>query len=99
MAKIVALINQKGGVGKTTNAVNLACALTEKGKKVLLCDFDPQGNATSGVGLEPYELETSIYELIISDKPDVRAAIEHTEWVDVLGSNVDLAGAEIDLIS
>lgn len=99
MAKIVALINQKGGVGKTTTAVNLACALTEKGKKVLLCDFDPQGNATSGVGLEPHELEASIYELIISDKPDVRAAIEHTEWVDVLGSNVDLAGAEIDLIS
>lgn len=99
MAKIVALINQKGGVGKTTTAVNLACALTEKGKKVLLCDFDSQGNATSGVGLEPHELETSIYELIISDKPDVRAAIEHTEWVDVLGSNVDLAGAEIDLIS
>ena len=79
MAKIVALINQKGGVGKTTTAVNLACALTEKGKKVLLCDFDPQGNATSGVGLEPRELETSIYELIIADDPDVRAAIVHTE--------------------
>ena len=99
MAKIVALINQKGGVGKTTTAVNLACALTEKGKKVLLCDFDPQGNATSGVGLEPRELATSIYELIIADDPDVRAAIEHTEWVDVLGANVDLAGAEVDLIS
>ena len=99
MAKIVALINQKGGVGKTTTAINLACALTEKGKKVLLCDFDPQGNATSGVGLEPHELSTSIYELIIAENPDVQSAIVHTEWVDVLGSNVDLAGAEIDLIS
>ena len=69
MAKIVALINQKGGVGKTTTAVNLACALTEKGKKVLLCDFDPQGNATSGVGIEPHELEASIYELIIPTNP------------------------------
>lgn len=99
MAKIVALINQKGGVGKTTTAVNLACALTEKGKKVLLCDFDPQGNATSGVGIDPRTLDPSIYELIIDDHPDVRAAIIHTEWVDVLGSNVDLSGAEIDLIS
>lgn len=99
MAKIVALINQKGGVGKTTTAVNLACALKEKGKKVLLCDFDPQGNATSGVGLDPRELDPSIYELIIADEPDVKAAIIHTDWVDVLGSNVDLSGAEIDLIS
>ena len=99
MAKIVALINQKGGVGKTTTAVNLACALTEKGKKVLLCDFDPQGNATSGVGIDPRSLDPSIYELIIDDDPDVRAAVIHTEWVDVLGANVDLAGAEVDLIS
>ena len=97
MAKIVALINQKGGVGKTTTAVNLACALTEKGKKVLLCDFDPQGNATSGVGIDPRTLDPSIYELIIDDDPDVRAAVIHTEWVDVLGANVDLAGAEVDL--
>ena len=99
MAKIVALINQKGGVGKTTTAVNLACALTEKGKKVLLCDFDPQGNATSGVGIDPRTLDPSIYELIIDDDPDVRAAVIQTEWVDVLGANVDLAGAEVDLIS
>ena len=99
MAKIVALINQKGGVGKTTTAVNLACALTEKGKKVLLCDFDPQGNATSGVGIDPRTLDPSIYDLIIDDDPDVRAAVIHTEWVDVLGANVDLAGAEVDLIS
>ena len=99
MAKIVALINQKGGVGKTTTAVNLACALQEKGKRVLLCDFDPQGNATSGVGIDPRTLDPSIYELVIADKPDTAAAIRHTDWVDVLGATVDLSGAEIDLIS
>ena len=99
MAKTIAIVNQKGGVGKTTTCVNLAAALKALGARVLVCDFDPQGNATSGVGLEPRELETSIYELIIADDPDVRAAIVHTEWVDVLGANVDLAGAEVDLLS
>ena len=98
MGKIVALINQKGGVGKTTTAVNLAAALQEKGKKVLLCDFDPQGNATSGFGIDPREIETTVYDLIISDEPDVKGAVIHTEWIDLLGSNTDLAGAEIDLL-
>ena len=98
MGKIVALINQKGGVGKTTTAVNLAAALQSKGKKILVCDFDPQGNATSGLGLDPREVETTIYDLIIEDKPDVRAAIEHTDWADVIASNTDLSGAEIELI-
>ncbi|MBP3311340.1 MAG: ParA family protein [Butyricicoccus sp.] len=98
MGKIVALINQKGGVGKTTTAVNLAAALQEKGKKVLLCDFDPQGNATSGFGIDPREIETTVYDLVISDEPDVKGSIIHTEWIDLLGSNTDLAGAEIDLL-
>ena len=97
MAKIIAFANQKGGVGKTTTAVNLAAALTEQGKKVLICDFDPQGNATSGFGIEPRELETSIYEVVICDAP-IEDAIVHTDWADVVGSNVNLAGAEIDLI-
>ena len=99
MGKIVALINQKGGVGKTTTAVNLAAALQEKGKKILLCDFDPQGNATSGFGIDPREIETTVYDLVISEEPDVKGAIIHTEWIDLLGSNTDLAGAEIDLLS
>ena len=98
MGKIVALINQKGGVGKTTTAVNLAAALQEKGKKILLCDFDPQGNATSGFGIDPRAIETTVYELIIADKPAVKEAIIHTEWADLLGANTDLAGAEIDLL-
>lgn len=98
MGKIVALINQKGGVGKTTTAVNLAAALNSRGKKVLVCDFDPQGNATSGFGLDAREVETTIYDLIIEEAPDVRAAIVHTDWADVLASNTDLSGAEIELI-
>ena len=99
MAKIIAFANQKGGVGKTTTAVNLTAALSEMGKRVLLCDFDPQGNATSGIGVDPRHLETTVYDLILEEEPKVREAIVQTKWADVLGSNTELAGAEIDLIS
>ena len=98
MGKIIAFANQKGGVGKTTTAINLAAALSERGKRVLLCDFDPQGNANSGFGVDPRSLETSIYDLIVSEEPDTKTGIVHTKWVDLIGANVNLAGAELDLI-
>ena len=99
MAKIVAIVNQKGGVGKTTSCVNLAAALKAAGQRILLCDFDPQGNATSGFGVDPRSLETSVYDLIVSEDPDTKSGIVQTKWVDIIGANVNLAGAELDLIA
>ncbi len=98
MATIIAVVNQKGGVGKTTTAVNLTAALTELGKRVLLCDFDPQANATSGLGVEKRKLRTSVYDVIINDVP-ARQAIVSTKFGDVLPATADLAGAGVELIS
>lgn len=99
MAKIIAVVNQKGGVGKTTSAVNLAAAVGIKGKKVLLVDIDPQGNATSGLGLNKRELEKSSYDVIINGTP-AREVIKKTEFegVSVLPANMNLAGAELELV-
>lgn len=99
MAKIIAFANQKGGVGKTTTAVNLAAALSEQGKRIMICDFDPQGNATSGFGVDPRGLQYSIYDLLIDDALDPHDCIIKTKWVDLIGANVNLAGAELDLIN
>lgn len=98
MGKILAVVNQKGGVGKTTSAVNLTAALTEAGKRVLLCDFDPQANATSGLGVEKRKLHRSVYDVVIGEV-QATEAIVHTEFGDVLPSSADLAGAAIELIS
>ena len=98
MGKIIAVVNQKGGVGKTTTAVNLTAALTEAGKRVLLCDFDPQANATSGLGLDKRHLRHSVYDVVINDVP-AKDAIVHTDFGDVLPSTADLAGAGVELIS
>lgn len=98
MAKTIAIVNQKGGVGKTTTCVNLAAALHGLGKRVLVCDFDPQGNATSGFGVDKTALNPSIYEVLISGAP-IQKAIVSTNWCDIIGSNKSLAGATVELIS
>ena len=95
MAKIIAISNQKGGVGKTTTAVNLSACLAEFGMSVLLVDIDPQGNATSGLGVEKNREAANTYRVLIGEKP-IEDAIVHTAFVglDVVPSTVDLAGAE-----
>ena len=97
MGKIIAVVNQKGGVGKTTSAVNLTAALHELGLKVLLCDFDPQANATSGLGLDKRKIKYSAYDVTINDVP-LEDAVVHTQYGDVLPSSSDLAGAAVELI-
>lgn len=97
MAKTIAIVNQKGGVGKTTTCVSLAAALTELGKRILLCDFDPQANSTSGMGVDK-SVSKGVYEVLVTDIPTADA-IAHTKYGDVLPSNKALAGAGIELIN
>ena len=98
MGKIVAVANQKGGVGKTTTCINLCCALYKMGKRVLLCDIDPQGNATSGMGLDKNSVSPNIYDVLINAVP-AKNAIHATKYGDVLPSNKNLSGAGIEMVS
>ena len=96
MGQIIAIVNQKGGVGKTTTAVHITAALTALGKRVLLCDFDPQANATSGMGIHKGKCPANIYDVIINGR-DAASTVVHTRYGDVLPSGSALAGAGVEL--
>ena len=98
MGRTIAIVNQKGGVGKTTTAVNLTAALKEQGLNVLLCDFDPQANATSGLGINKRTIKYSVYDALINGTP-AENVIVHTKFGDVLPATADLAGAAVELIT
>lgn len=99
MGKIISVANQKGGVGKTTTSVNISASIASKGKKVLLVDLDPQGNATSGVGIDKGAVNSSVYDLI-SNNAQVNDVIKKTDFKNlyILPSNISLAGAEIEMV-
>ena len=99
MGRIIAITNQKGGVGKTTTAINLSACLAEAGQRVLAVDFDPQGNTTSGLGVEKGTVETTVYELLMGECSVEQCIMPSVqERLDVMPSDVDLAGAEIELL-
>ncbi|MBR7742370.1 ParA family protein [Phycicoccus sp. BSK3Z-2] len=99
-ARVIAMCNQKGGVGKTTTTINLGAALAEQGRRVLLVDFDPQGALSVGLGIPTHELDVTVYNLLVERGHDVRDVIQRTavEGLDVLPANIDLSAAEVQLV-
>jgi chromosome partitioning protein len=99
-ARIIAMCNQKGGVGKTTTTINLGAALAEYGRRVLVVDFDPQGALSVGLGINPHELDVTIYQLLMDRGVDIHQVVRHTSVpdLDVLPANIDLSAAEVQLV-
>jgi chromosome partitioning protein len=100
-ARVIAVANQKGGVGKTTSTINLGAALAEHGRKVLLVDFDPQGALSVGLGVQPHQLDSTVYNLLMERDSEIDEVIRETgvENMDLLPSNIDLSAAEIQLVN